>query len=471
MEQSHSVANRDEAVPLLKVTDNDSSASNTQSSRSRSASATIRRAMSPSRLQDKVQGKLAEKFNDVQSGDGPPSGMQDKLFSMLFQQIFPQDTPEPSKPDRRSQKYVQRPDFSLPMMSRNFRRFNSRIGVVFVFQNRLIRLFSWKDPTKTMAFLATLTFCCLDPSLLAVLPLAICVLFVMVPAFIIRHPPPPHQPLAGYEIQGPATALPPNIKPAPEMSKDFFRNMRDLQNCMEDFSVVHDKLIEAIAPRINFSDERLSSTIFLGLFLASCTFFLASGLVPWRFIFLVAGWTVTCSSHPVVVRFFESINKEPIKKQARRARSRILQWMSEDIALDTAPEKREVEIFELQHHSENSWESWMFARSPYTLRSPLRVSGDRPRGSTYFEDVQPPKGWEWSSKKWTLDRSSRDWVEERMISAVEVEVGGESWVYDIADGTSSRDQDDDSSSRTVEWRRRRWVRTVRRKVVKDVQPA
>jgi len=46
----------------------------------------------------------------------------------LLQQIIPSGENEDDEglKDRRSRKYVDRPQFSLPLMSRNFRRFNSR---------------------------------------------------------------------------------------------------------------------------------------------------------------------------------------------------------------------------------------------------------------------------------------------------------------------------------------------------------
>lgn len=460
------MANRDAAIPTLTVTDEGDEASTLRSTSTTSQSAAYR-IKSQEKMEDMTPGKRA----DAQFTGGSSPGMQDRLLSIIFRQIFPEDASKPSKPDRKSIKSVQRPDFSLPTMSRNFRRFNARIGVVFVFQNRLMRLFSWKEPTKTLSFLAALSFGCLNLGLLAVLPLVICILFIMIPAFITRHPPPPDPPLASYEVQGPASALPPNIKPAPEMSKDFFRNMRDLQNCMEDFSIVHDRLIAAVAPLVNFADERLSSTVFLALFAASCALFLASSLIPWRLIFLFMGWALTCSTHPTVMAFLQSLDKEPIKRRAKRAQSSIKQWMAEDIALDSAPEKREVEMFELQHNVEQVWEPWLYAVSPYTPRSPLRVSGDQPRGCRYFEDVQAPKGWEWSSKKWTLDLLSREWVEERMITSVEVEVGGDRWVYDLATEADMTDAEEKAiTGSNAQWRRRRWVRTVQRKTAKNAPP-
>ena len=121
----------------------------------------------------------------------------------------------------------------------------------------------------------------------------------------------------------------------------------------------------------------------------------------------------------------------------------------------------------------------MFSPTPYDPLSPQRISGDRPKGTRFFEDVEPPKGWEWGDKKWVLDLASREWVEERMVQGVEVEIEGERWVGDLAGEEEAyemkpmgkgknRDWEEGSGdSRMGDWRRRRWVRMVRRKVVKE----
>lgn len=146
------------------------------------------------------------------------------------------------------------------------------------------------------------------------------------------------------------------------------------------------------------------------------------------------------------------------------------------------------------------WESWLFSSSPYDPLSEARIKNERPKGTRFFEDVKAPRGWEWSEKKWALDLWSREWVEERIITGVEVETEGERWVYDIryeydnyGSGRSSLDDgliyggsddetpkkktgkgkmlpsweegsdaENDGRGRRGEWRRRRWVRMVKR---------
>ncbi|KZF23589.1 Pex24p-domain-containing protein [Xylona heveae TC161] len=442
--RAEAFSNRDEPIPVVAGGNGARASDKNTSSQDAPATATTGaddRALDEDTASSTPSNKKSKTRNSL----------QDRLFSMLMKQIIPSDeiqddifeTPGRKTPSS-SSSYENRPGFSLPLMTSNFRRFNARIGVVFVFQNRVIQLLSWKTPTHTLSFLFVYTFFCLEPTLLATLPIVVVLFFIMVPAFIVRHPPPPIRlPTdAAYSMDGPPLAPPQQVKPASEMSRDFFRNMRDLQNCMEDFSQVHDKTIALVAPRTNFSNEPLSSALFLGLFATASLLFITSHLVPWRTIFLVAGWVGTCLGHPSVQDAIESLRKEDhVVSREKQIQGWLDQWITRDIVLDSAPETREVEIFELQRRdasgASDEWEGWVFSPSPYDPLSPTRISGDRPRGARFFVDVEPPHGWEWSDKKWALDLLSREWVEERMITGVEIETEGERWVYDLDEPTST----------------------------------
>lgn len=130
------------------------------------------------------------------------------------------------------------------------------------------------------------------------------------------------------------------------------------------------------------------------------------------------------------------------------------------ITLSITPESREVEIFELQHRpiipstslsisstasstSIFEWTPHLFTPTPYDPLSPNRISGDRPRGTRFFEDVQPPYGWEWASKKWELDLEAGEWVNERLIVGVEYDV--------ISNGKEDVDDDDSGGDNDIDF--------------------
>ncbi|KKK18954.1 hypothetical protein AOCH_006164 [Aspergillus ochraceoroseus] len=295
---------------------------------------------------------------------------------------------------------------------------------------------------------------------------------------------------------------------------------------MADFSDLHDSAVSAVAPLTNFSNEELSSTVFLLCMLLTAGLFITSHLIPWRYILLVSGNAAILSKHPNIHDFIQNIAHDMAKEAAGQAPPLAsaspevpLTRLLGDISLDSFPEEREVEIFEIQYrslapYSESDWESFLFSPVPYDPLSPSRIAGDRPKGCRFFEDVQPPAGWAWKSKKWELDLDCREWVVERMITGVGFEVPGApsqggpgtdeigGWVWDLSSSSSPRGDDgvasalgyqdfgsnpslcgDKKKSRKKgkekasqdyeekgntgpnvmgEWRRRRWVRIVNR---------
>lgn len=422
---------------------------------------------------------------------------------------------------------------------------HGRIGIVFSFQNKVERLLGWEKSSHTISLLFVYSFVCLDPHLLAIIPIAIGLLFIMVPAFLARHPPPPSLSTSStapyYSYDGPALAPAKTIEPASETSIDFFRNMRDLQNTMGDYADMHDSTISMFSPITDFADENLSSTTFLILTLVAVALFPTAHLLPWRYILLVGGNAAILSNNPNIQAFCRNFARdlaEEGRDQAVTAPPGVdgaadslglsmpstpsaamsLLGSLSDISLDTFPEEREVEIFELQYrspesHSESDWDHFLFSALPYDPLSPSRIAGDRPRGCRFFEDVRPPPGWAWKSKRWELDMDCREWVVERMITGVGLESsenldeGGEAseevggWVWDLPLGPPQEDevlnalghedltsesanppavQDKpkskgkgkgairDFEERSVgphgmgDWRRRRWVRVVHR---------
>ncbi|CAK4032017.1 Peroxisomal membrane PEX29 [Lecanosticta acicola] len=484
------MANRDEAIPVIRMPFIEDAETPACSGSEEQVEEAEGKAGKRDKLREQAS-RIKDKLDTYGSPDGRQS-LQDRVFSSIITQIIGSDAPAegdeaggplPRKKDRRSKKYVDRPEFGPRLMTYNFRRFNARIGVVFVLQNRLIHLFTWRRPTATLSFLAVYSLLCLKPHLLPLAPLVLILFGIMIPSFLARHPTPANDPRIEPSYRGPPTAPASRVKPAPDLSTDFWRNMRDLQNSMEDFSRLHDAANEYITPYTNFSDEAFSSTLFLLLCVLSCTAFIGSRLVPWRFIALSGGWTATLAGHPRAQKLLmSSRNLSQFRQQVDHMQTALRNFVENDALMDDPPELRQVEIFELQkHHPESdTWESWLFSPSPYDPLNSQRMSGARPKGTQFFEDVQAPAGWVWKEKKWNLDLFSREWVEQRIITGVEIETEGERWVYDIPreevdELLESPTRNKKKRVRSIpksgweegtglgqrgEWRRRRWTRLV-----------
>ena len=195
-------------------------------------------------------------------------------------------------------------------------------------------------------------------------------------------------------------------------------------------------------------------------------------------------WVVIVAGHPSIRKYLIASHEKHFYLIQEHAQNWLDTWIAHDIILDAPPETREVEVFELQHRDQGTlnseWEPWLFTPGPYDPLSPQRISGDRAKGTRFFEDVQAPKGWEWDDKRWVLDLHSREWVDERMQQGVEVEIEGERWVSDLVPaegedrkalgkGKAKQLEEGDTKGRIGEWRRRRWIRMVRRKVTESLE--
>lgn len=139
---SEPLVNRNEVIPIVSITGPEDYVPTPEAGeRSPSKRDVLRQALPTGKLKEKLES-LSSQAERPES----PNTMPDRLFTMyryhlrsgpntvltlilrLLQQVLPsQDIPEGSSiKDRRSRKYVDRPGFSLPVMSNNFRRFNAR---------------------------------------------------------------------------------------------------------------------------------------------------------------------------------------------------------------------------------------------------------------------------------------------------------------------------------------------------------
>lgn len=396
-----------------------------------------------------------------QKNTPPPSNtnMADKLVDRLVSSALPTALSQTSV-DERLKRQKARPPFSVPVMSRNFRRFNSRMGVMFEIYYFSMDVLSWEQPSLTLSTLSIYSFTCLNPHLLLVLPVAYLLFGIMVPAYMIRHPPEPstldQNPIPA---KGPALKSPDLPRPVPEMSREFYLNIVDTQNSMYDYSVLYDNISSFLSDFAFFqNDESRSSSVFTILTLV-LSVLLALGpfiyeYTPWKAVFLVTGWVILGTTYPL------SQTSSKVKNDLQsRLTEKYQNYISNFDNISTMEfqniephEQRQVEIFELQPYDSEigQWMNSIYYHSPYAI-SVSRNDFTTPHGATSLLDVLPPKEWAFVIDHWQRDYSPENWVSERGLGRVCDIDFDEKWVYDKVDGY-----------RTNKWRRRRWVRICSR---------
>jgi Integral peroxisomal membrane peroxin len=320
----------------------------------------------------------------------------------------------------------------------------NRVGVVFAVQCKIEDILAWRNPIETVAGMLIFSLVTIDPYLLIPLPLFILMFALLIPSYQVRHPPPP---LTDSNIPTEvtqATSPPPQpAKPAPELSRDFFMNMRDIQNVMDDFSSVFDLVRGWILHATTFKNEPLSSTILAFSALAAVGMVLFVQYLPVRWFILVLGNAAILSCHPMLYRHITTtiITPEKVEKWKEGVET----FAREDY-IPPLPSKDvtyTVEIFEsrrlLPPIPPNHLPDW--SPSQYSPFPPQLTSG-----TNKISVVSPPPGFKFTEMDWRVDEDKR-WAREREIDddsgfwsveEDELDREGEGWVVYEAGGWKVR---------------------------------
>ena len=399
--------------------------------------------------------------SDTSPSQSTQSLLNDKLVEKIIYMALPASNDLATDTiENRVQAGAGRPGLSVPIMSRNFVQMNSRLGAPFMIIDEIIRIFNWTNAAYTLCIMSFYSFLVLKPLPVLVSGPFVYILFgIMSPTYMDIHKPDPHMNLDHNPIpaRGPPLKNPQLPGPVPEFSKEFILNLTDLQNHMTLYVMAYDFVSNFLAKFAYFKDENVSSAVFLGLLLFSCINSLAidsiSSLIPWKFIFLCAGWTFVISLHPKIRdTMFNLMYSEETRLRILTKMNHIERIINDKFDSYEPRERREASIFELQRFNaeEKSWELVGYSTDEYALFSESRMkelsTSQIPNVQTLAE-VKPPAEWEWLlNVDWTLDLHPTEWVSAGFIQYVDVD-NETKWVYDV-----------ELNGERGQYRRRRWVK-------------
>lgn len=416
-----------------------------------------------------------------------------QLTDKLVERIISMALPPSSEIDQvyeniqgRIENQKSRPSLSIQVMSRNFIAMNSRLSVPFQVIDEVAKIFSWSCPYYSLSILITVSHMILNPITLVALPFLYIAFVIMVPAYMKHHPPEKVDesmfefsnsqiPFKGEPLE--KVAYP---KPVPELSREFYLNLTDLQNRMLLYVVVYDFLNFWLVEFCYFKDEAVSGAIFIVLASLGLLVLLVFHSFD-RFLFIIikvlllAGlWMLFFCLHP------KNKNKLLDRLYSEETRLKLLSWTTymeskvhaELIHKEENPLK-EVEVFEL-HKLDAETRNWIplgYCSEPFSLNSVERKQGWPTGGKPSLQNVLPPKDWEFvgldylaerlTSKNspklgWSLDLYPKEWVLQHNVGEVLEVDEDEKWCYDVADGVRGQ------------FRRRRWIRACVRSFQKPL---
>ncbi|ODQ64826.1 hypothetical protein NADFUDRAFT_79683 [Nadsonia fulvescens var. elongata DSM 6958] len=241
----------------------------------------------------------------------PGSSFAQKMLEKFFASTFPPTTTASHK--RMAYQRDTQP-FSVPILTYNFRNLNSRIGVVFGLIYGSKSFSCWENPCFTLSVMLIYTLVILNIHLLPLLPIGYLLFKIMTPAYVSRHFPDSHTGFDNSLDSGPPLADSQVPGPVPELSREFYMNLVDIQNLMPGYTVVFDKVLKFLNSFAYFKDdESVSSFVFVLLTLLSVIYIWIGPIIiqwiPWKFLFISGAWVLVLINHPKANQKNDFINK------------------------------------------------------------------------------------------------------------------------------------------------------------------
>ncbi|KAK6202332.1 integral peroxisomal membrane peroxin-domain-containing protein [Scheffersomyces amazonensis] len=424
----------------------------------------------------------------------------DRIMQKMLKYAIPDNAPEKVLFEQRlsDPEYSSRPGLSIRILLSNFKKLSSRMGGIFALQYGLIHIITWKKPTKTLTFLVGYTAICLWPHIVVAFPAIFLLFGIILPGYLYRHPKPipdfikvkkrgqsllkflddsedvsiiddlisdefmhDHDPNAlkpllsrsGDDSSETASTIDTSsiIDESEKKDKSYISsqvaliiNMRDLQNLTTDLLLAFDAAEEFWFKTAGFANERLSTFMFYGAIAATWIILFLGQFIPWRFIFIQTGWAGLILCHPKSKKFIVELNKVQKQRALLKPKSppkevgEPQEFDRKDIIIDEAPEKKTIEVYELQAKSilHNKWSFYRYSNNIFDLKSKTRVAGKRPSGVDHLAKVLPPKDWKLDlafANKWQTDTDPKGFLHRRGLESRLLEVrddAEEGWIYD-----------------------------------------
>lgn len=454
--------------------------------------------------------------------DSEPEHVTDRLYQKLLLVVAPLPpdvlSPHSQQLMDRIEAQKSQPALGYHVMLKNLTLLNSRMLPIFVVLDLQAKFASWSNPYMTIGVSLVVTLVILNPVLLTVIPLVLVVMVGLVPHYLHVYKPDDTAVAHGWVETNPIPAKNPLDKyhiptPVPQFSREFLVNMTDLQNHQLDFVRAWDFVVWLTRDYLYYKNEDTSALVFVGLlFMAAANLYFIPVAVRLAWTHFVAVkvsmvvfyWVFIVAIYPSnKAKLMAWLCDEETRLRFQSRTNRVEQTLGQ--LLDRTPvmtpsdpdyDARQVEVFELQRfdRTKRAWHPMGYGPNFYTLNSTIRkyheashihppeqlrwqdvarmeeekrqAKKKRPEGAPEpewehigclmtLEAIVAPENWTFIEPKWDLDLNAHTWVNEYFVNDLVMIDDGEKWAYDV------------ETPGTDIFRRRRWVRNVRRRTWKD----
>lgn len=212
-------------------------------------------------------------------------------------------------------------------------------------------------------------------------------------------------------------------------------SMRDLQNLTTNVIKSLDAGEDYVHHYCSFANETTSTLLFFGLIGLTAIVCVLGPYIPWRGIFILAGWVALLFGHPKRAELLDQFSSSETGTKTTKSIAKTRDYVTGQIVVDEQIRYRKVCIFQIDVQDVKDLETYtLFSYSPstFTASSSARLQRKKPLGTAQLQLVRAPsKNWRFvENKSWEVDPDSYSWCEELgIIDEVRID-DSDGWVYD-----------------------------------------
>lgn len=350
----------------------------------------------------------------------------DKLISRLVPEPLP--AREHILPDVVDQQ------ISVALLASNVHKLSEKMENVFEFQDTIVRVLTWRQPSQMILILLLFTKICYNPMYLILLPLLYLSLGVIVKQYNTKysegtHSRQSHRGKIGKSLFNDLFKNDPSYNTNGNDSNttpqeithgmQVVLNLRDFQNLTTSQLHMMDTFSHFLNETAAFKDERTTTLLVVGLLFSCIAFKALSPFINWSLLCSGTMWIGAIMTHPKLLpRLKQLCSSHSQVKQKQKQEESSTSVMKYDVILDQQPSARYVEIFEIYRQGliPTTWKFFIYSTSLFNLTDEYRRAQTPPPGVKDLSQVHAPDQWLFDpNSKWEIDNNIGDWASDRNL--------------------------------------------------------
>ncbi|KAK5782027.1 hypothetical protein RI543_000513 [Arxiozyma heterogenica] len=329
----------------------------------------------------------------------------ERLLSRIIRDKLPEREHITEKETSHKEKHAQL--VSPSILASNLGKMSKQLNSIFEFQDSFIRLLTWKTPSYTILTLLIISLILFHPLYLILLPILYIAYGLITPSYTQKHN------LRNFDyhlkkqygksllevISSGGKPVACTSNPFKDQINDpiedlnlvdwedsnsglkFITTIRDFQNMTTNLLALTNSISKFIYETASFKDERKTTILFLKCIQRSTT---------------------------------KKNNLETVGQKNEIG----------NIIIDTTPQIKEIEIFEIYRKGliPGEWKFFLYSNNVFDYNDQYRKAQKSPPGVKTLDELYPPKTWKFDNNStWNIDKNVQEWAYYRGLLDLEID--------------------------------------------------